>query len=120
MNERKAVLNVTVAQSVADAIRDQAAATGATISSVVEAALSEQLRRYRKRDEGLAAMDELYQRIGRPTAREEEAAEVWVTWAAGLLADTLADPRDAAGQRASGSGDTADGADAGQRDSGAA
>jgi hypothetical protein len=65
-----------------------------TVSSVVEAALAEQVRRYRKRDEGLAAMDELYQGIGYPTVGEEAAAEAWVTGAAGRLATALAAERE--------------------------
>ena len=43
MSEKKAVLNVTVPESMAEAVRGEAATRNVTISSVVEAALAEQL-----------------------------------------------------------------------------
>jgi hypothetical protein len=90
MTEKKAVLNVTVTESVADAVRRQAAALNVTISSVVEAALAEQLKWFKIRADGLAAMDEYYQRCGYPTPEEEAAAKAWVDEGDRLLAESLA------------------------------
>jgi post-segregation antitoxin (ccd killing protein) len=70
---RKAVLNVTIDESLADEARLTAALTGTTISSVVEQALAEQLKWERIRRDGLTAIDEYYQEHGYPT--EEEMAE---------------------------------------------
>jgi hypothetical protein len=102
MAEKKAVLNVTVAESVAEEVRSEAAARGVTISSVVEAALAEQLYWYKIRADGLAAMAELYREIGEPTPEEAAAAAAWVDEADRQLAEALAaDDRDAA-ERAAG------------------
>jgi hypothetical protein len=90
MAEKKAVLNVTVAESVADAVRREASARNVTISSVVEAALAEQLKWYQIRADGLAAMNELYREIGHPTAEDEAAAAAWVDDARRQLSDALA------------------------------
>lgn len=90
MTEKKAVLNVTVAESVAEAVRREAAARHVTISSVVEGALAEQVRRYKIRADGLAAMDDLYQDIGSPTAEQEAAADAWVDEVQRLLAEAPA------------------------------
>jgi len=78
MTEKKAVLNVTVAESVAEAVRSEAAARDVTISSVVEAALAEQLRWYQIRAEGLAAIEEEYRETQYPDpgARREASAAV--------------------------------------------
>jgi hypothetical protein len=105
MTERKAVLNVTVAESVAEAVRHEAATRNVTISSVVEAALAEQLKWFKIRADGLAAMDEYYRLYGHPTPEEEAAAAASVDEEERLLAEMLADQRQEAGQ---------------QRDSGAA
>jgi hypothetical protein len=70
MSEKKAVLNVTVAESLADAVRQDAAIRNVTISSVVEEALAEQIKWFKIRADGLAAMEELYQEIGYPSAEE--------------------------------------------------
>jgi hypothetical protein len=78
MAEKKAVLNVTVAESVAEAVRQEAASRHVTISSVVEAALTEQIKWFRIRAEGLAAIDEEYREHGYPTVEEEAAAKAWV------------------------------------------
>jgi hypothetical protein len=99
MTEKKAVLNVTVAESLADAVRHDAAARGTTISSVVEAALAEQIKWEKIRADGLAAMNELYEEIGYPTAEEEAAAEARVQEEIRLIAESRA--RNAA-QRAAG------------------
>ena len=96
MAEKKAVLNVTVAESLAEAVRQDAAIRNVTISSVVEAALAAQIKWYKIRADGLAAMDELYQEIGYPTPEEEAAAEARVVEEERLLAEALAaDARDA-------------------------
>jgi hypothetical protein len=91
MSEKKAVLNVTVPQEMADAVRAEAADRDVTISSVVEAALAEQLKWYKIRAEGLAAMDELYQQIGYPTPEEEAEAAAWNDGVERQLAQALAD-----------------------------
>ena len=90
MSEKKAVLNVTVAESLADAVRHDAAARGTTISSVVEAALAEQIKWEKIRSDGLAAMNELYEEIGHPTAEEEAAAEARVQEESRLIAESRA------------------------------
>jgi hypothetical protein len=78
MAERKAVLNVTVAESVAAAVRRIAALEGTTISSVVERALADHMRWELKRREGLAAIDEYYREHGYPTPEEMAEAEAHV------------------------------------------
>jgi hypothetical protein len=102
MAEKKAVLNVTVAESVADAIRSRAAVDGVTISSIVEAALARELEWYKIRADGLAAMDELYQKIGPPTAEEEAAAAAWVDNANRRLDEALAAEEQDAARRSAG------------------
>ena len=87
MAEKKAVLNVTVAESVAEAVRDEAARRQVTISSVVEAALADQLKWFRIRAEGLAALEEEYREHGYPAPEEEAAARAWVDEAERLLAE---------------------------------
>jgi hypothetical protein len=78
MSEKKAVLNVTVAESLAESVRQDAATRNVTISSIVEEALAAQIKWYKIRADGLAAMEELYQEIGYPTAEEEAAAKAQV------------------------------------------
>jgi hypothetical protein len=78
MTEKKAVLNVTVAESVAEAVRHEAALRNVTISSVVEAALAEQLKWFKIRADGLAAMDEYDQQYGYATPEEKAAAKARV------------------------------------------
>ncbi|HEX3488621.1 MAG TPA: ribbon-helix-helix protein, CopG family [Streptosporangiaceae bacterium] len=90
MSEKKAVLNVTVPESMAEAVRAAAASRNVTISSVVEAALAEQLKWFRIRADGLAAMDQLYQQIGYPTPEEEAAAAAWSEEVERQLAEALA------------------------------
>jgi len=70
---KKAVLNVTIDESLAEQVRLTAALANSTISSVVEQALAEQLKWGRIRRDGLKAIDEYYQEHGYPT--EEEMAE---------------------------------------------
>lgn len=91
MAEKKAVLNVTVAESVADAVRREAAARNVTISSVVEAALAEQLRWYQVRADGLAAIEEEYRETGHPAAGAIEAASAAVEAQMRELSQMLAD-----------------------------
>ena len=78
MAEKKAVLNVTVSESVAATVRRIAALEGTTISSVVERALADEVRRELKRREGLAAIDEYYREHGYPTAEQMAEAEARV------------------------------------------
>ncbi len=89
MSEKKAVLNVTVPESMAEAVREEAATRNVTISSVVEAALAEQLKWYKIRADGLAAMDELYQQIGYPTPEQAAAAKAAVDDEERLIAEML-------------------------------
>ncbi|HEY1641530.1 MAG TPA: hypothetical protein VGG35_12630 [Streptosporangiaceae bacterium] len=91
MTEKKSVLNVTVAESVAGAVRREAAIRNVTISSVVEAALAEQLKWYQIRADGLAAVEEEYREAGHPTAEAEADAAAWVEEASRQLSDALAD-----------------------------
>jgi Post-segregation antitoxin CcdA len=70
---KKAVLNVTIDESLAEEVRLAAALANSTISSVVEQALAEQLKWERIRRDGLKTIDEYYQQHGYPT--EEEMAE---------------------------------------------
>ena len=78
MAEKKAVLNITVSESVAARVRGIAAVEGTTISSVVERALADELRWELKRREGLAAIDEYYREHGYPTPEEMAEAEARV------------------------------------------
>ena len=78
MAEKKAVLNVTVSESVAETVRQIAALEGTTISSVVERALADEVRWERKRRDGLAAIDEYYREHGYPTPEEMAEAEARV------------------------------------------
>jgi predicted transcriptional regulator len=91
MAEKKAVLNVTVAESLADAVRHDAAARGTTISSVVEAALAEHIRREQIRADGLAAGQEEYEEMGYyPTPEEEAAAAAKVSEEIRLIVEARA------------------------------
>lgn len=76
--ERKAVLNVTVSESLAADVRLVARLEHSTISSVVERALAEQVAWDIIRAEGLAAIDAYYQEHGYPTEEEMAAAEAQV------------------------------------------
>ena len=93
MTEKKAVLNVTVAESVAEAVRQEAATRNVTISSVVEAALAEQLKWFRIHADGLAAIEEEYRETRYPTPEEEAAARAAVDEEDRLLAGMLAAER---------------------------
>jgi hypothetical protein len=91
MAEKKAVLNVTVSESVADAVRREAATQGVPISSVVEAALAEQLKWARLRADGIAAVEEEFNETGWPTPEEMEAARIRVDEQIRMLREMLAD-----------------------------
>jgi hypothetical protein len=103
MSEKKAVLNVTVAESLADAVRQEAAVQGTTISSVVEAALAEQIKWFKIRADGLAAIEEEYEEMGyRPTPEEEAAASAQVDEEIRLIREARAAMTAGRGQRAAG------------------
>jgi hypothetical protein len=91
MAEKKAVLNVTVAESLAESVRHEASVQGTTISSVVEAALAEQIKWYKIRADGLAAIEEEYEEMGyRPTPEELAEARAQVDEEMRLLAEARA------------------------------
>jgi hypothetical protein len=73
MTDRKAVLNVTVSQSLADGVRRLAKLGNTTISSVVERALAEQLKWDIIQMRALASIEADYREFGYPT--EEELAK---------------------------------------------
>jgi predicted transcriptional regulator len=72
MAEKKAVLNVTVSESLAEDVRRTAKQEHTTISSVVERALRQQLAWELKRLDGIRAIDEYFKEHGYPT-REQDA-----------------------------------------------
>lgn len=76
--ERKAVLNVTVGESLADEVRRVAHLRDTTISSVVERALAEQLRRERIQQAAIASVEADYAEYGRPTDEELATARAQV------------------------------------------
>jgi Ribbon-helix-helix protein, copG family len=78
MAGKKAVLNVTVDESLAEEVRRAAKLEHTTISSVVERALREQLSWELKRLEGIRAIDAYYQEHGYPTPEERAAAQARV------------------------------------------
>jgi post-segregation antitoxin (ccd killing protein) len=78
MAEKKAVLNVTISESLAAEVRRAAKLEHTTISSVVERALAKQVSWEIKRLEGLAAIDAYYQEHGYPTAEQRAASEARV------------------------------------------
>ena len=78
MSEKKAVLNVTVSESLAADVRRTAEREHTTISSVVERALAQQISWELKRLDGLAAIDAYYRAHGYPTEEEKADAQAWV------------------------------------------
>jgi predicted transcriptional regulator len=90
MAEKKSVLNVTVAESLAEAVRQLAAIRGTTISSIVEAALAEQIKWHRIREDGLAAAEEEYAETGYPTPEERAAARARVEEERRIMAEARA------------------------------
>ena len=71
MAEKKAVLNVTVSESVAEDVRRTARQEHTTISSVVERALRQQLAWELKRLEGIRAIDAYFAEHGYPTPEQD-------------------------------------------------
>ena len=90
MPEKKAVLNVTVSESVAEAVRRIAALEGTTISSVVERALADEVRWELKRREGLDLIHEYWREHGYPTPEELAEAEAQVEEEHRLIDDARA------------------------------
>jgi len=78
MAGKKAVLNVTVDESLAEDVRRAAKLEHTTISSVVERALRDKLSWELKRLEGIRAIDAYYQEHGYPTPEERAAAQARV------------------------------------------
>ncbi len=78
MTEKKAVLNVTVDESLAEEVRRAAKLERTTISSVVERALREQLSWELKRLEGIQAIEEYFEEHGYPTAEQDAEVEARV------------------------------------------
>ena len=78
MAGKKAVLNVTVDESLAEQVREAAKLEHTTISSVVDRALREQLSWELKRLEGVRAIDAHYQEHGYPTPEEMAEADAQV------------------------------------------
>jgi predicted transcriptional regulator len=75
---KKAVLNVTVDEPVAELVRNIAAHNGETISSVVEAALADYLDWERTRLDGIAAIEEYYDEHGWPSEEVQAQAQAEV------------------------------------------
>jgi predicted transcriptional regulator len=71
MAEKKAVLNVTVDESLAEEVRRAAKLDHTTISSVVERALRQQLAWELKRLDGIRAIEEYFEEHGYPTPEED-------------------------------------------------
>jgi len=78
MAGKKAVLNVTVDESLAEQVREAAKFEHTTISSVVERALRQQLAWELKRLDGIRAIEEYYDQHGWPTAEEMAEADAQV------------------------------------------
>ena len=74
MAEKKAVLNVTVDESLAEEVRRAATLEHTTISSVVERALRQQLAWELKRLDGIRAIEEYFEEHGYPTPEEDARA----------------------------------------------
>jgi predicted transcriptional regulator len=74
MVEKKAVLNVTVDESLAEQVRRAAKLDHTTISSVVERALRQQLTWELKRLDGIRAIEEYFEEHGYPTPEEDARA----------------------------------------------
>jgi predicted transcriptional regulator len=90
MAEKKAVLNVTVSESLAGEVRRAAKLERTTISSMVERALREQLSWELRRLEGIRAIDAYFAEHGYPTPEEEAAAEARVAEEERLMAEANA------------------------------
>lgn len=75
MAEKKAVLNVTVSESLAEEVRHAAKLEHTTISSVVERALRQQLAWELRRLDGIRAIEAYYQEHGYPSPEVIAQAE---------------------------------------------
>lgn len=75
MAEKKAVLNVTVSESLAEEVRETAKLENSTISSVVERALRQQLAWELRRLDGIRAIEAYYQEHGYPSPEVVAQAE---------------------------------------------
>ncbi len=71
MTEKKAVLNVTVDESIAAATREHARQLDITVSSVVEDALKVHIEEFKRRQRGIAAIEAYFDEHGWPTAKEQ-------------------------------------------------
>ena len=78
MAGKKAVLNVTVSESLAEDVRRTAKLEHTTISSVVERALRQQLAWELRRLDGIRAIEEYYQEHGCPAPEVMAEAETRV------------------------------------------
>jgi predicted transcriptional regulator len=78
MAGKKAVLNVTVSESLAEDVRRTAKLEHTTISSVVERALRQQLSWELKRLDGIRAIEAYFDEHGHPTPEEMAEAEAQV------------------------------------------
>ena len=78
MAGKKAVLNVTVDESLSEQVREAAKLEHTTISSVVERALREQLAWELKRLDGIRAIEEYFEEHGYPTPEEMAEADAQV------------------------------------------
>lgn len=78
MAGKKAVLNVTVSESLAEDVRRTAKLEHTTVSSVVERALRQQLAWELRRLDSLRAIDEYFNEHGYPTAEEMAEADAQV------------------------------------------
>jgi predicted transcriptional regulator len=79
MAEKKAVLNVTVSESLADEVRQTAKREHTTISSIVERALRDQLAWELKRLAGIRAIEAYYREHGYPTPEQDAEIDVQLT-----------------------------------------
>jgi predicted transcriptional regulator len=107
MAEKKAVLNVTVSESLAEEVRRAAKLEHTTISSVVERALREQLSWELRRLDGIRAIEAYFDEHGHPTPEEVAESEARVAEEHRLLDEARAvmAARDHAARH--GGGDTA-------------
>lgn len=90
MAEKKAVLNVTVSESLAEDVRRTAKQQHTTISSIVERALRQQLAWELKRLDGIRAIDAYFAEHGYPTPEERAAAQARVAEEERLMAEAEA------------------------------
>jgi hypothetical protein len=90
MAGKKAVLNVTVSESLAEDVRRAAKLEHTTISSVVERALRQQLAWELKRLEGIRAIDEYFHEHGYPTPEQDAEIDAQIAEERRLLDEARA------------------------------